>query len=91
LGKSFANVITLDLENCLNKHNISIMNCKGYVEVKPKGINKGEFASFILREEILNKKSPDFILTIGNDSSDEEMFIFFKKKRKQILNYLNVN
>jgi trehalose-6-phosphatase len=37
------------------------MNGKGYVEVKPKGINKGEFASFILREEILNKKSPDFI------------------------------
>jgi trehalose-phosphatase len=66
------------------------MNGKGYVEVKPKGINKGEFASFILREEILNKKPPDFICCIGDDTSDEEMFIFFKKKRKQILNYLKV-
>ena len=66
------------------------MNGKGYVEVKPRGINKGEFASFILREEILNKKSPDFILSIGDDTSDEEMFIFFKKKKQQILNYLNV-
>ena len=90
LGKAFSNVITLDLENNLKNFNLNIINGKGYVEVKPNGINKGAFASFILREEILKKRSPDFILCIGDDTSDEEMFKFFKRKRNQVKNYIKV-
>lgn len=87
LGKAFANVITIDLENSLRNLNLNIINGKGYVEVKPKGINKGAFASFILKEEIKRKKTPDFILAIGDDTADEEMFKYFNKKRVNIRKY----
>lgn len=40
LGKSFATVITSDLENSLKHLNLNIINGKGYVEIKTKGINK---------------------------------------------------
>ena len=69
------------MENSLKNLNLNIINGKGYVEIKPKGINKGAFASFILKEEIIRNKTPDFIFCIGDDTSDEEMFKFFKKKK----------
>jgi trehalose 6-phosphate synthase/phosphatase len=87
LGKSFANVITLDLESTLRNLNLNIINGKGYVEVKPKGINKGAFLSLILKEEIKKGKIPDFILTIGDDTADEEMFKYLKKKKSAIKNF----
>ena len=87
LGKSFANVITLDLESTLRNLNLNIINGKGYVEVKPKGLNKGAFLSFILKEEIKRGKTPDFILAIGDDTADEEMFKYLKKKKNSIKNY----
>jgi trehalose 6-phosphate synthase/phosphatase len=40
LGKAFANIITIDIENSLKNFNMNIINGKGYVEVKPKGVNK---------------------------------------------------
>ena len=80
----------MDLENSVKNFNLNIINGKGYVEIKPNGINKGAFASFILREEILKKRAPNFILCIGDDTSDEEMFKFFKRKRNQINNYIKV-
>jgi trehalose 6-phosphate synthase/phosphatase len=87
LGKSFASVITLDLENSLRNLNLNIINGKGYVEVKPKGINKGAFASFILKEELKRKRIPDFILAIGDDTADEEMFKYLHKKKPIIKRY----
>ncbi len=74
----------------MKNFNLNIINGKGYVEVKPSGINKGAFASYILREEIIKKRGPDFILCIGDDTSDEEMFKFFKRKKNQIKNYIKV-
>ena len=46
----------MDLENSVKNFNLNIINRKGYVEIKPNGINKGAFASFILSEEILKKE-----------------------------------
>ena len=90
LGKSFANVITLDLENCLINLNLKIVNGKGYVEVKPRGVNKGAFVAFILKEEIKKNKIPDFLLAIGDDTSDEEIFKFLSKKKFFIKKYSRV-
>jgi trehalose 6-phosphate synthase/phosphatase len=91
LGKAFANVITLDIENSFRSRGIRIINGKGYVEVKHKGVNKGAFASFILKEEIKKGRIPDFIMAIGDDTSDEEMFKYFKKKKNEIRKYSKVN
>lgn len=88
MGKSFANVMTIDLENSLKKLNLNIINGKGYVEIKPKGINKGAFASFILREELKKGKKPDLIICIGDDIADEEMFKYIQKVRPKLINFI---
>jgi trehalose 6-phosphate synthase/phosphatase len=88
LGKAFAKVITLDLESAYR--HLNIINGKGYVEVKPQGLSKGAFASFILKKEIKRNKVPDFILAIGDDTSDEEMFKYFDRKKNDIKNYSKV-
>jgi trehalose 6-phosphate synthase/phosphatase len=87
LGKSFAQVITSDFENSLKNLKLKVINGKGYVEVKPEGINKGAFASFILKQEIKRKRIPDFILAIGDDTADEEMFKYLKNKTSDIKKY----
>lgn len=56
----------------------------GYVEVKPRGINKGTTVYEILQELSNRKKEPaDFILCIGDDISDEEMFKVIRALRKE--------
>ena len=88
MGKSFANVMTIDLENSLKKLNLNIINGKGYVEIKPKGINKGAFLSFILKEELKKGRKPDLIICIGDDIADEEMFKYIHKVRPKLSNFL---
>jgi trehalose 6-phosphate synthase/phosphatase len=87
LGKSFAQVVTDDFEHSLKGLKLQVINGKGYVEVKPEGINKGAFSAFILKREILRKKIPDFILAIGDDTADEETFKYFHKKKEEIKNF----
>lgn len=87
LGRSFSQVITSDFEKTLKNLKLRVINGKGYVEVKPEGINKGAFASFILKQEIKRKKIPDFILCIGDDTADEEMFKYFNEKKETIKKY----
>ena len=84
LGKSYAQVITDDFQHSLRNLKLHVINGKGYVEVKPEGINKGTFASFIFKKEIFRKKVPDFILAIGDDTADEEMFKYFDNKKQEI-------
>lgn len=56
----------------------------GYVEVKPRGINKGTTVYEVLNELNRRKKDPaDFILSIGDDVSDEEMFKVLKALNKE--------
>lgn len=87
LGKSFAQVMTDDFENSFKNLKLQVVNGKGYVEVKPEGINKGTFASFIFKKEVLRKRCPDFILAIGDDTADEEMFKFFDQKINTIKHF----
>ena len=84
LGKAFASVITSELQVALKNKEVKILNGKGFVEVITLGIDKGYFVSYIIKEKIRQKKAPDFILCIGDDASDEKMFKFLNKKKKEI-------
>ena len=84
LGKAFASVITSELQIALKNKEVKILNGKGFVEVITLGIDKGYFVSYIIKEKIRQKKAPDFILCIGDDASDEKMFKFLNKKKKEI-------
>ena len=44
------------------------------VNIRPKNINKGYFISEILKQEYKNGEFPEFILVIGDQDGDEEMF-----------------
>jgi trehalose 6-phosphate synthase/phosphatase len=46
----------------------------GYIEVRPAGVSKGLFLSHAIAKMKSILKDPDFIMAIGDDSSDEPMF-----------------
>lgn len=46
----------------------------GYIEVRPTGVSKGRFLEHLMLMLKDLGKSSDFVLTIGDDSSDEPMF-----------------
>jgi len=46
----------------------------GYIEVRPKGVSKGHFLEHALSMLKSKHHRVDFILTVGDDSSDEPMF-----------------
>ncbi len=58
-----------DLRNLLSGSNVSILNGNKILEVKPHGTHKGTVVS-----EILFEKQADFVLCIGDDDTDEDMF-----------------
>ena len=47
---------------------------KGYVEVRPKGVNKGAIVDHIISQLYTHSGGVDFVLCIGDDSADEFMF-----------------
>ncbi|CAD7976959.1 unnamed protein product [Amoebophrya sp. A25] len=53
---------------------VEIVEGKGYLEVKLAGVNKGSAVSKILSKISKIRGEPDFILCIGDDRSDEDMF-----------------
>ncbi|KAF2316119.1 hypothetical protein GH714_041235 [Hevea brasiliensis] len=62
------------LESVLANEPVSVKSGQHIVEVKPQGVNKGLVAQCLL--ETMQKKEmlPDFVLCIGDDRSDEDMF-----------------
>jgi len=100
LGRHFANILKSDLESRYSKHELNVINGKGYTEIKPKGLNKviinlnfskGCFASFILRNNMFEKFYPDLIICIGDDTSDEEMFRYFNSIHENLKVHIPVN
>jgi trehalose-phosphatase len=89
-GHVQANEINTHLTNIFENCKLDIVNGKGYVEIKPRNVNKGYFISEIIKEEFVNKRNPDFIFTVGDDTSDEEMFKYLNCVHSQ-LNYYNEN
>ena len=74
LGAWQARELSAALEETLSSHHVVVSSGKGYVEVKIRGVNKGVAATTILKELETKISRPDFVLCIGDDTSDELMF-----------------
>ncbi|XP_042474165.1 alpha,alpha-trehalose-phosphate synthase [UDP-forming] 6-like [Zingiber officinale] len=62
------------LESVLVNEPVSVKSGTNIVEVKPQGVNKGLVARRLLSAMRERDLLPDFILCIGDDRSDEDMF-----------------
>ncbi|XP_022887580.1 probable alpha,alpha-trehalose-phosphate synthase [UDP-forming] 9 [Olea europaea var. sylvestris] len=62
------------LENVLANEPAVVQRGKYIVEVKPQGVTKGLLARKVLALMVKNGKLPDFVMCIGDDRSDEDMF-----------------
>ncbi|KAK4768101.1 hypothetical protein SAY87_003242 [Trapa incisa] len=72
---SFQAIELLDhLESVLANEPVVVKKGQHIVEVKPQGVNKGLAAEKILSKLINDGKCPEFVLCIGDDKSDEDMF-----------------
>jgi trehalose 6-phosphate synthase/phosphatase len=55
----------------------------GYIEVKQRGVNKGTTVYKILERICALKGSVDFVVAVGDDAADEEMFRMLQLLKKQ--------
>ncbi|CAM8988859.1 unnamed protein product [Rhodiola kirilowii] len=62
------------LESVLSNEPVSVKSGQHIVEVKPQGVNKGLVADHLLNSMLGQGMLPDFVLCIGDDRSDEDMF-----------------
>ncbi|CAJ2674320.1 unnamed protein product [Trifolium pratense] len=62
------------LESVLANEPVTVKSGQNYVEVKPQGVSKGLVAKRLLSSMQEKGMSPDFVLCIGDDRSDEDMF-----------------
>ncbi|KAK5733805.1 threalose-6-phosphate phosphatase [Elasticomyces elasticus] len=61
------------LETTVGKlYDVEVMNGKANLEVRPKFVNKGEIAKQLVRD--FGDERPDFVLCLGDDFTDEDMF-----------------
>ncbi|KAK6335355.1 threalose-6-phosphate phosphatase [Orbilia brochopaga] len=62
------------LENTvMQKYEVEVMTGKANLEVRPTFVNKGEIAKKLVAEYPEDAK-PDFVLCLGDDTTDEDMF-----------------
>ena len=80
LGKQFVSAMSSELDNLIHKYNLKIVNGKGFMEIIAVGVKKGYFVGYKIKEFIENKKNIDFILCIGDDTSDEKMLHYLNSK-----------
>lgn len=62
------------LESVLANEPVTVKSGQNNVEVKPQGVSKGIVAKRLLSSMEEKGMSPDFVLCIGDDRSDEDMF-----------------
>ncbi|KAH6770761.1 trehalose-6-phosphatase synthase S8 [Perilla frutescens var. hirtella] len=62
------------LESVLANEPAVVQRGQHIVEVKPQGVTKGLVAEKVLSMLASNGKAPDFVVCIGDDRSDEDMF-----------------
>ncbi|CAN1165590.1 Probable alpha,alpha-trehalose-phosphate synthase [UDP-forming] 11 [Linum perenne] len=73
-GQSQAKELLDHLENVLSNEPVVVKRGQHIVEVKPQGVSKGIVVSNLISTMQEAGKSPDFLLCIGDDRSDEDMF-----------------
>ncbi|KAI3719849.1 hypothetical protein L6452_20754 [Arctium lappa] len=62
------------LESVLANEPVTVKRGQSSVEVKPQGVSKGVVAKRLLTTMQERGMSPDFVVCIGDDRSDEDMF-----------------
>ncbi|KAI5679182.1 hypothetical protein M9H77_10132 [Catharanthus roseus] len=62
------------LENVVANEPAVVKRGQHIVEVKPQGVTKGVVAEKVLQKMVSSGKAPDFVMCIGDDRSDEDMF-----------------
>jgi trehalose 6-phosphate synthase/phosphatase len=62
------------LETVLVNEAVVVNRGRQIVEVKPQGVSKGLVTGKVLSRMVEEGKAPDFVVCIGDDRSDEEMF-----------------
>ncbi|XP_030547278.1 probable alpha,alpha-trehalose-phosphate synthase [UDP-forming] 7 [Rhodamnia argentea] len=76
-GSSQAKEMLDHLESVLANEPVAVKSGQYIVEVKPQGVSKGVVAEKILSLMAENRRQADFVLCIGDDRSDEDMFEIF--------------
>ena len=62
------------LQGVLSNARVEVTVGKGYLEVRPSGINKGVMLDHVISQLYSHSGGIDFVLCIGDDSADEYMF-----------------
>lgn len=62
------------LESVLANEPVVVKRGQHIVEVKPQGVSKGIVVENLISTMLSKGKAPDFLLCIGDDRSDEDMF-----------------
>ncbi|XP_065016203.1 probable alpha,alpha-trehalose-phosphate synthase [UDP-forming] 9 [Musa acuminata AAA Group] len=62
------------LENVLANEPVVVKRGQHIVEINPQGISKGMVVDNLMATMLSTGKAPDFVLCIGDDRSDEDMF-----------------
>ncbi|CAK9223018.1 unnamed protein product [Sphagnum troendelagicum] len=62
------------LESVLANQPVTVKSGAHIVEVKPQGVSKGVVVEELLAMMALKSAPPDFVLCVGDDRSDEDMF-----------------
>eukprot|EP00830_Metopus_es_P006955 TRINITY_DN1658_c0_g2_i1.p1 TRINITY_DN1658_c0_g2~~TRINITY_DN1658_c0_g2_i1.p1 ORF type:complete len:988 (+),score=161.66 TRINITY_DN1658_c0_g2_i1:67-3030(+) len=81
-GIKEANELVAHLHTILEYLPLDIIHEKDYVEVRPKGVNKGTYVKKLLNDIERTKGKIDYLICIGDNNSDEEMFRVIKERRK---------
>ncbi|KAL2546985.1 hypothetical protein Fot_16218 [Forsythia ovata] len=73
-GSCQAKELLVHLENVLANEPAVVRRGQHIVEVKPQGVTKGLVAEKVLSTMVIDGSPPDFVMCIGDDRSDEDMF-----------------
>ncbi|XP_022956828.1 probable alpha,alpha-trehalose-phosphate synthase [UDP-forming] 9 [Cucurbita moschata] len=73
-GSCQAKELLNHLENVLANEPAVVKRGQHIVEVKPQGVSKGLVAEKVLSRMVDSGRPPDFVMCIGDDRSDEDMF-----------------
>eukprot|EP00002_Diphylleia_rotans_P019351 TRINITY_DN3747_c0_g1_i1.p1 TRINITY_DN3747_c0_g1~~TRINITY_DN3747_c0_g1_i1.p1 ORF type:complete len:678 (-),score=136.85 TRINITY_DN3747_c0_g1_i1:69-2102(-) len=68
------------LQTILANFDLQVQRGKDILEVKLKGINKGVSMERITQESLVEEQKFDFILAMGDDRADEDMFSYLKAR-----------
>lgn len=75
LGRFQAEKCQKELEDTVaTRYDVEVMAGKANIEVRPRFLNKGEIVKRLMALHGDNKDAPEFVLCLGDDRTDEDMF-----------------